>query len=154
MNKTRFFTALALLVAFQVCTSSTVLGQLIADRLYTTRPVGSFSPDTLWTAIAISGDGSTIVGYWRTGESAELLGAWWTAEGDMQSLGSLPGAFSFVKQTIFLNSSSNGAVALGSYNLDGLNRALAWSEATGLVDLTTTYELEGLSARWLSPDRR
>src|SRR5258705_185836 len=87
MNKTRtvssFTLAFALLAAFPVA----ALGQALGVT-----ELGTFNGGTASGAVAISGDGSTVVGFARDGAAGDQSRAFrWTQAGGMVSLGVLNG---------------------------------------------------------------
>jgi probable HAF family extracellular repeat protein len=84
--------------------------------------------------MGISADGSTVVGYAST--SGFVYRAFrWTADGGMQSLGTLQGGFS----SRAFAASANGSVVVGwSYNADRQLRAFRWTADGGMQS----------SARW------
>lgn len=133
------------------------------------QPLIPLSP--LWSstvATAVSADGSVIAGRAEVGNfdgSSERGLFRWTTSGGIQYLGTLapqPGAFDDYE--VFARAmSASGDVIVGYTESDsGSQRAVYWSESTGLVDLTEhlggmgfdlgTYRL--LTADAVSPDGR
>lgn len=88
---------------------------------------------TLSAGLAISSDGSTIVGGYGGAETSNtLLGFRWTASGGVESLGLLPGgAFAYA-----LDVSGDGSVMVGAGSQTGSQEvAIRWSPATGAQPL-------------------
>lgn len=91
----------------------------------------------LFDVTGISGDGSTVVGGVRVGETfyKHYESFRWTKEGGLQLLGRLPGEmFQWAYATA---ASYDGSVIVGTDNTHNGYRAYRWTEATGQVDLGT-----------------
>lgn len=115
-------------------------------------------------AYAISGDGSTVVG-WSNGTSEGGTGFQafrWTEATGMVGLGDLPGGAGLFRSIAF-GVSDDGSVIVGSANFNAEANAFLWSQAGGMVDLKGLLEgtyglnLTGwqLTEAWdISPDGR
>jgi probable HAF family extracellular repeat protein len=88
---------------------------------------------------AVSGDGSTIVGYtWVSGTATVPFR--WTAAGGYQSLGTLGGTNS--PNNIAYAVSFDGSVVVGQSALPNQNlRGFRWTAATGMVELALGQQL-------------
>lgn len=139
-----YLLSVILLLSGMPLIGQSVFGQLVAEPLNVNRP------DTTWNPVAISGDGSTIVGSWKKEGATDLRGARWTPGGGLEDLGTFPGEFSTQKMTAFSGVSADGSIAVGQFRLDGVFHAVAWGQTTGLVDLTETYSVEAGTASLVS----
>ncbi len=94
-------------------------------------------------ANAISGDGSTVVGFARSGSSAEAF--YWTATGGLVALDAANGGIKFANGV-----NSDGSVIVGS---DGGFDSLRWTAADGMVDIGAINGIGGrMIAKGVSAD--
>lgn len=94
--------------------------------------LGMLAGDAYSYAYGVSADGSVVVGFSGV-DFTDDRAFRWTAAGGMVSLGTLPGRAHAAAYAV----SDDGSIVVGSAYGDvaGTERALLWSEATGLVDL-------------------
>lgn len=107
---------------------------------------------------AISGDGSTVVGYAWVGSSATVPFRW-TAAGGFEDLGTLGGANSSNSRAYGV--SNNGSVIVGqSSKAGGTLSAFRWVQGTGMQELPIYHALAtsnagsvavGMNIRWTAP---
>ena len=106
--------------------------------------LGLLPDGILAVAMAVSADGSTIVGYCQIPRGPGNVtnhGFRWTSGGGMQDLGVAP----LTGASAIYNVNANGTAAVGSTGTGGVsNRALYWTPATGMVDLNVFLPQLGL----------
>lgn len=103
--------------------------------------LGVLAGDAYSYAYGVSGDGSVVVGSSGVNFTDDRAFRW-TAAGGMVDLGTLPGRAHAAAYAV----SDDGSIIVGSAYGDvaGTERALLWSEATGLVDLNVYLPTLGI----------
>ena len=81
-------------------------------------------------ALAVSGDGATVVGYSKSGPLNEPFR--WTQAGGMESLGDLPGG---TTSGVAYDVSANGSFIVGQSDSSDGPEAFLWSQGNGMVGL-------------------
>jgi hypothetical protein len=89
-------------------------------------PLGFLAGETSSRALAVSDDGSTVVGF------SGFRAFRWTADSGMVELGELPGGSSSHWAVAV---SENGSVIVGSCSAAGRRRAFIWDESNGMREL-------------------
>jgi probable HAF family extracellular repeat protein len=103
--------------------------------------LGAFEPGWMSSAEAISGDGSTIVGWSGKGMGTDDHACRWTASIGIQDLGELPDDV----WSEALDTNRDGTVIVGVSLLDpGTQRAFLWTERDGMHDLNQYLQSIGL----------
>lgn len=96
----------------------------------------------------VSADGSTFVGYRRTGPGG-YEARLWRADGTSISLGDLPGGG---EESIAYGVSDDGTYVVGYSRSDQGIEAFLWSESTGMVGLGIPPEVSRTIAHAVTPD--